>query len=63
MSENERNNSGFLSRRTQTGIAVGSVIGFIPGLLIQGFPLGAVWIAVGALLGGGIAQLIGRAKK
>jgi hypothetical protein len=63
MTENKKSNSGFLSHRTQTGIAVGSAIGFLPAILITGFPLGTVWIAVGALLGGIVAGLTGKTKK
>lgn len=44
--------------KKQAGIAIGSAIGFVIGLLTTGFPLGVVWIAVGALFGEGFVHLL-----
>jgi uncharacterized membrane protein YccC len=51
--------------KKQAGIAIGSAVGFTAGILVLGFnfPLLAIWIAVGALLGGSLAFLLSQFKK
>jgi len=51
--------------REQTGIAIGAAVGFTVGVLVIGFnfPWLAVGIAVGALLGGGVAHVISKRSK
>lgn len=50
------------NNREQAGMAIGAAIGFALGVLVIGFnfPWLAVWIAVGALLGVGVAHIITR---
>lgn len=49
--------------KKQAGIAIGSAIGFVVGLLTIGFPLGVVCIAVGGLLGDGFVHLLIKRRK
>ena len=53
------------NNKKQAGIAISSAVGFTAGILVLGFnfPLLAVWIAVGALLGGSLTFLLSQFKK